>query len=238
LALMKNVSIIKKAGLAYQTELVVPVDGVIDCKSKEQVRVLMGMYMFDANYASVFGNKKQFLASRKVVTEDIVDKLDIPALRKLRALTPARLKKVSEDPGQPANREALLSNWRKQFDKQIKLAAKDPELMDVYVDAWYGAAIECLHISCKLALASGLGDAMIALFNFNANKLVKIDEVLQAFADDKKLADMVERGERKQVIDPIVKILNDKKGNLNKDDVAKILAIVEPVRAPLVAKCK
>lgn len=237
-ALMKNVTILKKAGLSYQPELVVPTAGVIDCKSKEQLRVLMGMYTFDANYAGVFGNKKQFLASRKVMYEDIVEKLDLPALRKIRALTPARLKKVAEDPSQPANREALLANWREQIDKQIKMAAKDPELMDVYVDAWYGAAVECLYLSCKLALATGVGDAMIALFNYNATKLSKIDQVLEAFADDKELAAMVEHGERKQLIDPIVKILKDKKGKLTKEDVGKILALIEPVRAPLVKICK
>lgn len=237
-ALMKDVAILKKAGLSYQPELVVPVAGVIDCKSKEQLRMLMGMYTFDANYAGVFGNKKQFLASRKVMYEGIVEKLDMPALRKIRALTPARLKKVAENPDQPANREALLANWRDQIDKQVKMAAKDPELMDVYVDGWYGAAVECLYLSCKLASASGMGDAMIALFNYNSKKLSKIEKMLEAFAGDKELAALVEHGERKQLIDPVLKILKDKKGKLSKEDVTKILALVEPVRAPLVKLCK
>ncbi len=238
LALMKNVSLLKKAGLSYQPELVVPTTGVIDCKSKEQLRVLMGMYTFDANYAAVFGKKKELLASRKVMAEDIVEKLNLPGLRKLRALAPGKLKKVADDPGKQANRDVLLANWREQIDKQIKMAAKDPELMDVYVDAWYGAALECLYLSCKLALGSGVGDAMIALFNFNATKLTKIEKVLQAFAGDKELTAMVERGERKQILDPVIKILKDKKGKLTKDDANQILAIVEPVRAELVKKCK
>jgi hypothetical protein len=238
LALMKNVAILKKAGLSYQPELVVPTAGVIDCKSKEQLRVLMGMYTFDANYAGVFGNKKQFLASRKVMYEGIVEKLDMPALRKIRALTPARLKKVAEDPSQPANRDALLANWREQMKKQMALAAKDPELMDVYVDALYGSMIEGLYVSCKLALGSGVGNAMITLFNYNALRLTSLQKVLEAFAADKELATLAEHGERKQVIDPIVKILKDKKGKLTKEDVGKILTLIEPVRAPLVKICK
>jgi hypothetical protein len=238
LALMKNVSILKKAGLSYQQELVVPTSGVIDCKSKEQVRVLMGMYTFDTNYAAVFGKKKEFLASRKVMTEDIVEKLDLPALRKLRAMAPAKLKKVAEDPGQPANREALLANWRDQMNKQMALAAKDPELMDVYVDALHGSIVEGLYVSCKLALSSGVGDAMIALFNYNALRLTSLQKVLKSIADDKELSAMVEHGERDKLLDPVLKILKDKKGKLTKKDVGKILALVEPVRAPLVKKCK
>jgi len=238
LALMQNVAILKKAGLSYQPELVVPTAEVIDCKSNEQVRILMGMYAFDTNYAAVFGKKKEFLASRKVMFEDITEKLDLPALRKIRAMAPARLKKVAEDPGQPANRKALLANWRDQMKKQMALAAKDPELMDVYVDSLYGSMIECLYVSCKLALSSGLGDAMIALFNYNALRLTNLEKVLQAVADDKELAAMMERGERKQVTDPVLKILKNKKGKLTKEDVGKILALVKPVRTPLVKQCK
>ena len=59
-ALMQNVGLFKQAGLSYQPSLMVPVEGVIGCKDKEQLRILMGMYTFDANYALLFGKKKEF----------------------------------------------------------------------------------------------------------------------------------------------------------------------------------
>jgi len=237
LDMMKNVALLKKAGLSYQPSLTVPVDGVIDCKNKEELRVLLGMYLFDTNYAAVFGKKKEMLQLRAMVAKQIPDKLDIPSLKKARQVPAAKLKKIAQEPDKKANRDALLKNWMAEIDKMFKAAAKDPKLMDMLMDATYGLTIEGVYVSCKLAQSTGVGDVMIALFNYNIARLTSLAKALEAFAADKELAEMVELNQRQKVIGPMLDIYKAKKGKLGQDDVAKILAIVEPVRSPIVKKC-
>lgn len=237
LAMMQNVALLKKVGLSYQPGLTVPVDGVIDCKSKEDLRVLLGMYLFDTNYAAVFGKKKEVLQIRSMIAKQIPDKLEVPALRKTKQIPPEKLKKIAQEPDKKANREALLKNWMAEIDKMFKAAAKDPKVMDMLIDATYGLTIEGVYVSCKLAQSAGGGDAMVALFNFNTARLTSLAKALDAFAGDKELAAMVELGKRQRVIGPVLDIYKAKKGKLDQGDVAKVLAIVEPVRSPLVKKC-
>jgi hypothetical protein len=238
LTMMKNVALLKKAGLSYQPSLTVPLDGVIDCKSKENLRVLLGMYLFDTNYAAVFGKKKEMLDIRAMVAKKIPDKLEVPGLSKAKQLPADKLKKISQQPDKKANREALLKNWMAEIDTMFKAAAKDPKLMDVLMDATYGLTIEGVYVSCKLAQSAGPGDTMLALFNYNIARLTSLAKALDAFAADKELAAMVELGQRQKVIGPVLKIYNGKRAKLDQGDVAKILAIVEPVRSPLVKKCQ
>lgn len=237
LAMMKNVALLKKVGLSYQPSLTVPIDGVIDCKSKEDLRVLLGMYLFDTNYAAVFGKKKEMLAIRAMVAKQIPDKLEVTSLSKAKQILPEKLKKIAQEPDKKANREALLKNWMAEIDKMFKAAAKDPKLMDVLMDATYGLTIEGVYVSCKLAQSAGPGDTLVALFNYNVARLTSLAKALDAFAADKELAAMVELGKRQKVIGPVLDIYKAKKGKLDQNDVTKILAIVEPVRSPIVKKC-
>ncbi|MFZ5584710.1 MAG: hypothetical protein ACOZHQ_02145 [Thermodesulfobacteriota bacterium] len=237
-AMAKKVGLFKEAGLAYQPSLTVPVTGVIACKNKEQLRILFGMYTFDSNYALLFGKKKEFAAAQALLRKDIPEKLKLADKLKVKGMTADELKKVAEAPDDPANRELFLKYAMANIHDLIAKSAKDPAVMDLMVDSFYGAAIQGLYVSCKLALGAGVGEKLVALFNEQASRLDKANQLVEAYAGDKELAALVEKDERQPVLKPILALLKEKKGNLAEADVKKILALIEPERKALVKACK
>lgn len=237
-AMTQNVGLFKQAGLAYQPSLVVPVEGVIGCKDKEQLRMLLGMYTFDANYALLFGKKQEFGATNTLLRKDIIEKLNLGSKVKIKGFTPDELKKIVDNPNDPANRDLYVKYAVANIHDMLQAAKSDQEITELVVCSFYGAVIEGMYVSCKLGLAAGTGDKLVALFNDQAKRLDKVQQALDAYAGNPELEALVHRSQRLPVLKPVAELLKAKKGNLAEADLKKILSTIEPERNKLVAKCK
>ena len=237
-ALARAICPMKEAGLAYQPSLMVPREGVMACKNPEQLRMLYGMYFIDANLALVFGKKAEFVEIEQILRKDLLDKLKMTGKLKVTRLSPDELKKIADDPGNPANREVFVKIVFGNFRAWSAQAATDPEVMDLMADSVYGAAIQGIYVACKQAQAAGAGEKLVNLFNAQAKRLGKADQIVEAYAGDKELAALVEKDQRQKTLKPILALLKEKKGNLSETDVKQILALVEPERAELVKVCQ
>jgi hypothetical protein len=232
-----EVELFKKAGLSYQPSLVVPVEGVVGCKDNEQLRILTGMYTFDANYALLFGKKQEFAAANGL-RNDVPDRLNLRDKLKFKTFTPDELKKVLDNPDDPANRDLYVKYAAANFHDMLEASKSDPEMLALFLDAGYGAIVEGLYVSSKLALAAGTGEKLVALFNEQAVRLDKLHQALVAYAGDPELDALAKRAQRERVLRPVSEILKSKKGNLAEADVTKILSLIEPERSKVVGKCK
>lgn len=237
-ALMQNVALYKQAGLSYQPSLMVPVEGVIGCKDKEPLRIIMGMYTFDANYALLFGKKKEYEATDALLRRDIPERLNLGGKLKIQTLSPDERRKIAEDPNDPANREVFTKYIVANLRSFLQEAQSDQEIMVLMVDSLYGSVIQSLYVACKLALAAGSGSQLIALFNDQARRVDKTLRVLDVFADDPYLAGLVGHAEREPVLKPVFDLLSHMRGNLTEGYVKAILARVEPERSKVIARCK
>jgi len=235
--MMNNVKLLKDAGLSYQKSLAIPLEEVIDCKDQEGLRVLYGMYAFDANYAMVFGKRKEFLETLEVINSQMQDRLDVRVKLQITHIKPELLKDLLEYPENVEKREAWFKNVQANMDAMFKQAAGDPEVMDVLIDVIYGTVIQGLYVSCELALNNESGDKMIALFNAQAQRVEKFDVLLNTFKDP-ELIKMVKLVERDPLMDDIKDLIKSKKGRLNRQDVEKILAGVKSVRNSFAKKCR
>jgi len=235
--MMDNVGLFKKAGLSYQPSLVVPVEGVVDCKDDEQLRMLAGMFTFDANYALLFGRKQEFAAANEL-RNDIPDRLNLRGKLKLRTFTPDDLKKVLENPDDPASRDLYVTYAIAAIHDMVEASKTDEEILDLFLDFAYGAIMHGLYVACKLALAAGTGENLVALFNEQAVRVDKVSQALLAYAADPELEALVESSQRESVFKPVAEILKAKKGNLAEADVMNILSLIEPEHSKVVAKCK
>ncbi len=235
--MMNNVKLLKDAGLSYQKSLAIPLEEVIDCKDQEGLRVLYGMYAFDANYAMVFGKRKEFLETLEVINSQMQDRLDVRVKLQITHIKPELLKDLLEYPENVEKREAWFKNVQANMDAMFKQAAGDPEVMDVLIDVIYGTVIQGLYVACELALNNESGDKMIALFNAQAQRVEKFDVLLNTFKDP-ELIKMVKLVERDPLMDDIKDLIKSKKGRLNRQDVEKILAGVKSVRNSFAKKCR
>ena len=232
-----KVGLFKKAGLSYQPSLVVPVEGVVGCKDNEELRILMGMYTFDANYALLFGKKQQFAAANEL-RNDMLDRLNLRGKFKMKTFTPEELKKVLDNPDDPANRDLYVKYVSANFHDMLEGSKSDQEILQLFLDFSYGGVVQSLYVACKLALAAGTGPKLVALFNEQAARLDMLHQALEAYAGNPELDALTERSQRERVLRPVSEILKTKKGNLAEADVMKILSLIEPVRSKVVGICK
>jgi hypothetical protein len=235
--MMDKVGLFKKAGLSYQPSLIVPVEGVVACKNKEQLRILLGMYTFDSNYALVFGKKKEFVAANGL-RDQIPDRLNLRGKLKSKTFTPDELEKVLANPDDPANRALFVKYTAANAHDMIEASKNDQEMLALYLDMGYGAIIESLYVTSKLALAAGTGPNLVALFDEQAARVNKVQQSLLAYAGNPELDAFVKRAQRERVLKPVAGILKAKNGNLARADVEKILSLVEPERSKVVGKCQ
>ncbi len=227
----------KKAGLSYQPSLVVPVEGVISCKNDEQLRILLGMYSFDSHYALLFGRKEEFAAAIGL-RNDIPARLNLKGKLKIRAFTPDELKRILDNPDNPANRDLYIKYAAATVHDMLEATKSDESMLPVFLDVAYGGVVESLYVASKLALAAGTGPKLVGVFNEEASRLDSAHQALAAYAGDPELDAIAKRSQRERVLMPIAETLKVKKGNLTEADVTKILSLIEPERSKVAGKCK
>ena len=200
----------KKAGITYQSDLPVHLKDIADCKSQEQLRVLMGMYAFELEYALAFEKRKELLETRRTMQIEIMDRLeirdrlDIP----LAKTEPPRSDKEGAD---GRGRDELIESQKNWIMVMIEKAENDPQVMELLMDIMYGGSIEGLHVICNIALNAEKSDALIALFNKRASRLEIMDAALKSF-NDKDLASMMKKDSRVELSRAVIDLVKAGKG--------------------------
>ncbi len=236
--LMNKVRLIKDADLTYQNSLTAPVSDLLDCKSKEELRLLLGIYIFDTNYAMVFDKRKEVQDAWELGFRKTMEQLALHGEFGVAMLPGADLKEMLENPMNQELRSVLVEDVLRQVRAILKRAREKPEFLEVVVDEFYGTILEGIYVVCKLSLNENLGGRkMVALFNGLQESLEGFAKVENIFAGDEYFEKMFEKGEREEVLVPIITLLKTNKGKLGVEDVEKILSIVEPIRNRVVRKC-
>lgn len=231
--LTRKLELIKDADLTFQKSLTVPVLDILDCKSKEELPQLLGIYIFDTNYAMLFDRRKEVTESWETVL-----RIALHGEFGVAMLPAADLKEMLDNPSNPQMRGKLISNIRMQVTDILKRAREKPEFLEVVVDEFYGTIVEGLYIVCKLALNEDLsGKKMVDLFNGLQQSLGGYAKIEGIFAGDESFEGMLKKGERAKVLDPINTLLKTNSGKLKVEDLKKILSIIEPIRKQVIRKC-
>ena len=236
--LLRNINLIKDADLTYQQSLTVQVSDLLDCKSKDELRLLLGLYLFDTNYAMIFNKRKEFQQSWESGFQKTMEKLALYGEAGVAMLPAADLKEILENPTDLRLRNILIDDVKRQVAAILRQAKKKPEFLEVVVDEFYGVMLEGLYVVCKLSLNEDLSDKqMVALFNWLQQYLEAYARMVDVFAGDDYFEGMIKKSQREEVLNPIHAILKANKGKLSVENVKRILSIIEPIRKPVVQKC-
>ena len=237
--MVRNIKLIKEADLSYQNSLTAPVSGLVDCKNKKELGLLLGTYVFDTNYAMVFDKRKEVQDAWESGFQKTSEKLALQGGSGAAMLPGANLKNILDDPANSNRyRDVLIEDVQSQVTAILKKAREKPEFLGVVVDEMYGAIVEGLYVVCKLSLNEDLkGESMVALLNTLEKSLGGYAKVEAIFAGDKDFEMMLDKGSREKVLRPVQEILAANGGKVSAEDLKKILAIIEPVRGQIVKKC-
>jgi len=237
--ILKMTRILKDAGLSYQAELVASRTGILDCKDrKDQYQVLLGIYLFDSNYAVLFGKKEIAAETLQFARDEVFQRLTVrPKLGNFFA-RPAISKQFMEgDPADASNWNALFADVQANYERIIRDAEKDPDLLDFMVDRLFGEFLECTYLSCQLSLGSPGGEKLRPVFNSASARIDLVLPVLDSLKDP-ELQTLLHRDQRTALLNAVESIIEKKGGRLDEADLRNILILVAPVRKTYLAKCR
>jgi hypothetical protein len=236
--LLRRTNLIKEADLTYQKSLTVPVSDMLDCKSKEELRLLLGLYLFDTNYSMIFDKRKEFQESWESGFQKTMEKLAMYGEAGVAMLPAGDLREMLDNPRDRRLVDVIINDIKRQVTAILNKARKDPVFIEVVVDELYGVILEGLYVVSKLALNEDLSSKqMVNLFKWLQQHMEGYEQIVDVFTGDKYFEEMFDRSQRENVLNPIHNILKANKGKLSVEDVKKVLSIIEPIRNQLVRKC-
>jgi hypothetical protein len=234
--MMEGVGLFKKAGLSYQPSLVLPLD-IIECKNQAELQTNFGAYLFDLNYAMVFGKMKEVAATNAQVV-GIIKRLKMDEKVKFKILSTDDLKRISENPTDPATREVFNKCIASSMQGLVTAAQTDPEVLEFATNAVMGATFQCLYVACRLGLAAGPGEKLAALFNEQSSRMSRAQQIIEVLEGDPDLAQFAKTSMRAANIKSDLEVVKEKNGNLDESDLRKILTRLKPVYEAFVGRCK
>ena len=212
----------KEAGLSWNKELTLPVSGIVACKTPEELYVLWGMYAIDMTYAHLFGKGFEDIVAARVELED---RIGFP-------------RDAFKKPVPESDREEKKNKSIEMIHEMIRQSQENPVLLHTFVGGFYGSTLELFYLFCSLGLAAGVTDQVTDLINSHIPQLDLTYQILDAYEENGELAQLLDVGGRKAVIQSIMDVVKASLGNVREEDLQKVLSVVEPVRAPLKAPCQ
>lgn len=233
--MMDKLVLYKRAGLSYQPQLTVPMQA--DCKDGEQLRTLIGMYIFDSNYAMAFGKTRDALTIKKFIRNQVRPRLHERDKLNSQPLDQAAVKALMENPGDMQAREQLRDQGIKEFKHLIEVAKTDSGVMELLVEGLSGAVIQGIYVAANLAKDAPQTPELSTFYEAQLDRLEIMDKILQTVEQDKYKA-LFEISERNKILSPIRDILLASKGNVSNADLDKIRDLAAKGRAPYVIPCQ
>lgn len=216
------------AGASFNAELAADAAKSDTYLEEETQRMMVGVYLMDMSYATVFGKHQESLEFA-AATEALSAKLGFSS-PKIMAQYRAALETVEQETirNQLRNLENTIeTSWNDYMDK--------PQGLDFAVDATCGWMIEGLYLVMELAAQT---DYDLAFVRFIEEQRVSIRltvELLSLFTEHPGLAEMVERDERLQLFDSILAVMkNMDTEKIDREQLDFLRRLVVDTRAKIV----
>lgn len=237
-SMMAMAQVLRDAGASYQDAYTVPTVLAQRYQPGESLRVMIGIYQFDALYSASFGRKKEavdFLAART----KLVDKMNLRGQVDVSALFPKKLDAMMKNP-ESATLKGIIAAYaenadmyREMMDKQIGFETIEASL--------YGFVLEGLYVTSNSILASGMDPEVMAVLQHVVPLIQPAISLYESFTDLDNYATYVdpdnflEVSERSAWLKVIVKMIADRGGKLTEKQVRAIAEIVTKERAAVLA---
>ena len=229
---------IKATGASYQHSITFPTKVTIvdSTDMSEDMRVMIGVYQFDALYAAAFGKKleaAQFIEAKN----ELISKLNLKGKMDVAAISPPRLKQMLREPDRIDHDDivAAYADSAGQFHKMMTL----PEGFDVVEASMYGFLIEGLYVGERLIRQSYTNPDIRNLINEflpNLNTIINLYETFEIDEDYAKYVDpemFLEKAERLGWLKSLANLIQIRKGKLSYLEHQGILNMVGKKREEL-----
>ena len=227
---MMSVSMrLKEAGGSYQQDLTYPLDAKFQ-DFPEAMRILIGVYQFDALYAAAFGKRQEVARFLKAQEKQILE-LNLKGRVDVAALFPPELNWMLREPDKVDFKD-IVAAYADNLSRYEKLA-EDPVGLDLIGDALYGFVVEGLYVSGQSVLQAGSDPQMMRVINGmspSLEALTRLYEGLErnkdyaALLDPDQIMDNLDQSARRGWVKELANMIAQKGGSLSGNELAAIAA--------------
>ncbi|WP_045212285.1 hypothetical protein [Desulfonatronovibrio magnus] len=229
--ILQQFDLYKEAGLSFQPGLTVPKS--VRNKDNEELAVLLGMIMFDANYAMVFGRMGNSIDNRMFVRTDLLPRLDQGSRLDLNPVRQDLLERLTRDPQDEEARRLVNEHVASQIRSNAEIAENDLEVMQVLVFAYYGAIIQGLYVATSLSMNLPVTPEIEELFEYQLIRLQYLDELIHNLQHS-QIRDVLGQEKICSIIDPIIERLMVARGELTPELIKDLNEIATQARSEYV----
>lgn len=226
---------LKKAGASYVPGLAMPPALARKTESGESMRMLLGMYQFDAVHAAAFGRKAEAVEALKA-REELVDRLNLRGRFDASALFPKALDDMLTDP-ESVTVDAVIQAYVDNAGLYENILLSGQEGAELIEASLYGLALEGIYAVSQSLAVTGVTPQNKMLIQEMAKLLEPISSIYSSFTSVDEYARTVdphgflELGERNGWMRMVLNLIKQRKGDLTTQQIETIADFVAKERA-------
>jgi hypothetical protein len=221
---------IKDLGLSYDTSITLPTDfRTLQGKSKDELTVLMGMYIIDGIYASIFDKRMDVLLPIGLKVEEMLGMQE-----------DGFWSGMTKGGSRPSRRQDQIAGGLEYWTKLVRNSRQDISVLRNLVCGFYGSTLESFYLVAKMGLASGVTAEYLGFMNAQLPRLTISRDIMDAYTVapgdgiHMELVQTLDTVSKGKVIESLAKVMTDSKGKLTEKDLRSIVSIISAVRDPLI----
>lgn len=216
---------LKKAKASYIQELTVPTNDVSRYRTAASRRQLVGVYLFDMSYASVFDRKKQVVAALDAV-QYLLKGLGISD-RKVEQ----QYQRLVREYGSSTMKH-LVMNYENILNDSLQEFAQSGDGIAMVTDAAYGWLIEGLYVTAEIVAQQNYSPLMLYRINEQAECIKPVVALLESVKSNPRLSPYVASGEYLTVLNAVSSALKTT-DKISRTEVDSVRTIVTKARAQI-----
>jgi hypothetical protein len=222
----ESLEAMKKAKASYLQELTASTGKARKYHSKKSRRQMIGVYMFDMSYASVFNHKKQVKESAEAV-QLLLKSLGVND-GKINQQYQRLLKEY-----ETSTVQNLVLSYQKILNDSFREIASNEEGAALVSEAAYGWLLEWLFVTTEFIVQQNYSPQMMYIINEHAECIKPVVELMETIRNNPNLSRAVAASERLTVLTAISEKLKDAE-SISKREINAVRPIIGKARADIV----
>lgn len=236
-SMMDVTRLLKDAGASFQQALTAQPTLAERMKPGESLRVMVGVYQFDAVYAAAFGQKGKVVEALRAQNL-VIDRLNLRGKIDLSAIFPNELNRMLKNP-ETATFSEIVDAYAKNASR-FKDLMKEPVGFETIESSLYGFLLEGLYVITQAVMQMNYDPRLKSVLAAAERDMRMAIGIYATFDNDEDYAKYVdpesynERGERLAWLSQIFDLIARKKGDLTKSEADSAARLIARKRAEIV----
>lgn len=217
---------LKEEKASYLQELTASPADVRYYRTPKEQRQMVGVYLFDMTYASVFTRQSQSRASGEAL-QQLLKSLGFND----RQVNQEYQKLIKES--EASTSQIMVNNFEDILNNYFREIAKSDEGVALIGDAAYGWLIEGLYVTLEIVAQQNYAPMMLFWINDQARGIQPVTQLLSSVNSNPRLARLITNQDERAVLTALATALQDSE-RISRKEIDALRVIVSKARAKFI----